>query len=324
MSHWCRWNPAGEMRQEKCSLLACLSTPPHPSQGWETEPLLPRPDSLTPKGGDPHPWLRKQNLQRESPPKKKHSKTHGTARSVVKDLGWRECPARVSPWAETRRNSPSLPEILLPCPKEGEGLVRVREGRGRAPWGWRGAAGKAGPRGSPLPSRSQPAALRSPGDPGRVSRSRDQTHPGGIPVAAFCLPSAFADYSSRPASLNYSSRHTRRPYPCRTTLSNTPRACPGPVALCPSPACRSDYTAHDPSRGAASGGRRRRRAGHAGSCSPRSGGRCNGPAGGTAPPYPPHSRLAAAGAAGRGGGGGAGEGDLLDRHRGRRRPSSRR
>lgn len=165
------------MRQEKCSLLACLSSPPHPAQGWETEPRYPRPDSQTPKGGVPHPWLGKHNLQRESPPKqkKKSSKTHGTATGVVKDLGWGECPARVSPWVETRRNSPSLPEILLSCPEQGEGLVRVRgEGRGRSPEDGGGAAGKAGPRGSPLLSRYRPAALPSPGDSGRVSRSRDQ------------------------------------------------------------------------------------------------------------------------------------------------------
>ncbi|XP_077030734.1 protein FAM168A isoform X2 [Agelaius phoeniceus] len=112
-------------------------------------------------------------------------------------------------------------------------------------------------------------------------------HPGWDSRSGLLPPVSLADYSSHHASLNYNSRHVRRLYPCRTTPPSTPHDSPGPVALCPSPACRVDYTTHDPWRRAASGGPRRRGAEHAGSCSLRSGGGCNGPAGGTAPPTPP-------------------------------------
>lgn len=148
-------------------------------------------------------------------------------------------------------------------------------------------AGKAGPRGSPLPSRCRPGALRSPGHPGRVSRSRDPIpgRPGASPGTS--------RWDSRSGLLPPVSLRGLQLPPCPAALPppcctfHTPRACPGPVVLCPSPACRANYTTHDASRGAASGGPRRRRARHAGSCSPRSGGGCNGPAGGTAPPTSP-------------------------------------
>uniref|UniRef100_A0A674H6F1 Family with sequence similarity 168 member A n=1 Tax=Taeniopygia guttata TaxID=59729 RepID=A0A674H6F1_TAEGU len=281
---------AAGIPREGCSS-GTFAIPRSPGAGSEPPvPLSPFP------GQAPHARLGARDSRRQSPP----NTAANTGNRCVRGLGWGSALASL-PWDEAHGILQLLPNCSSPAPSS-EAAVGARSPQGQSAVG---AARQAGPAAPRSPPGSRPCARQAirEGAPGAGIRSRialepHLAQPGGIPGAAFCRPSAFADYSSRHASLNYNSRHVRRLYPSRTTPPSTPRARPGPVALCPSPACSTDYATHDPSRGAASGGARRRGAELAGSCSPRSGG-CNGPAGGTAPPLPPPFPAGGCGSSGK-------------------------
>lgn len=142
-------------------------------------PLLPSsrfPDSQgrrsTPVAQETHNW------QRQSPPS---SKRRGTATRVVKDLGWGECPARVSPWVETRRNYPSLHKHSFPALNRARCWFGCEEKDGAEPHddGVRGrhAKGRAPRLPAPLPLPARGSALaRRPGK-GRPEPGSDPGSP---------------------------------------------------------------------------------------------------------------------------------------------------